>query len=95
MPNNTMLYRHPGPHKQDGISFEYVVVLDEEIEPHLKDGWALSSAEAKVKFDAAQEAQDSAPPTRAELEEKAKELGLKFDGRTTDKKLAAMIAEKV
>lgn len=37
----------------------------------------------------------NAPPTRAELEQKAKELGLKFDGRTTDKKLAALIAEKV
>ena len=32
------------------------------------------------------------PPTRAELEQKARELGLKFDGRTTDKRLGAMIA---
>lgn len=36
---------------------------------------------------------DDAPPTRAELEQKATELGIKFDGRTTDKKLAAKIAE--
>lgn len=36
---------------------------------------------------------DTQPPTRAELEQKATELGLKFDGRTGDKKLAAMIAE--
>lgn len=27
---------------------------------------------------------DDAPPTRAELEQKARELGVKFDGRTTD-----------
>jgi hypothetical protein len=27
---------------------------------------------------------DDAPPTRAELEQKAAELGVKFDGRTTD-----------
>ena len=34
---------------------------------------------------------DNAPPTRAELEAKATELGLKFDGRTTDRKLLAAI----
>ena len=27
---------------------------------------------------------DDAPPTRAELEQKARELGVKFDGRTSD-----------
>ena len=31
-------------------------------------------------------------PTRAELEQKANELGLKFDGRTSDKKLGDLIA---
>lgn len=35
---------------------------------------------------------DEAPPTRAELETKARELGLQFDGRTTDKRLAERIA---
>lgn len=42
-----------------------------------------------------EEAALNAPPTRAELEQKANELGIKFDGRTTDKKLAAKIAEAV
>ena len=32
-------------------------------------------------------------PTREELETKATELGLKFDGRTSDKKLTKLIAE--
>jgi hypothetical protein len=36
---------------------------------------------------------DNAPPTRAELEEQATLLGIKFDGRTTDKRLADRIAE--
>ena len=36
---------------------------------------------------------DDSPATRAELEAKAKELGLTFDGRTTDAKLAERIAE--
>jgi hypothetical protein len=38
---------------------------------------------------------EDAPPTRAELEQMAKELNIKFDGRTSDKKLIAAIAEKV
>lgn len=33
-----------------------------------------------------------APPTRSELEAKALELGIRFDGRTSDKKLGALIA---
>lgn len=36
---------------------------------------------------------DDAMPTREELETKATELGLKFDGRTSDKKLTKLIAE--
>ncbi len=34
---------------------------------------------------------ENAPATRAELEKKASELGLKFDGRTTDKRLGEKI----
>lgn len=36
---------------------------------------------------------DDAQPTRAELEEQATLLGLKFDGRTTDKRLLERITE--
>lgn len=36
---------------------------------------------------------DDAQPTREELEAKATELGLKFDGRTSDRKLGALISE--
>lgn len=46
------------------------------------DGWRLTQGEP-----------DDTPVTRAELEQKARELGVKFDGRTTDKKLAALIDE--
>ena len=38
---------------------------------------------------------DNAPPTRKELEQKATELGIKYDGRWNDKRLASVIAEKV
>jgi len=39
--------------------------------------------------------EDNSPPTRAELEAKATELGLKFDGRTSDAKLGKMIADSL
>jgi hypothetical protein len=36
--------------------------------------------------------QDDAPPTRDELQAKATDLGIPFNGRTTDKKLSGLIA---
>lgn len=36
---------------------------------------------------------DEAPPTRQEIEEQAKLLGIKFDGRYSDKRLLERIAE--
>lgn len=47
----------------------------------------------KQPLEEAPEADDDAPPTRAELELKASELGIKFDGRTTDARLAQRIAD--
>lgn len=38
---------------------------------------------------------ETAPPTRLELEIKALELGIKFDGRTTDKRLSDRITESL
>ena len=38
---------------------------------------------------------DDEPPTRAELEQKARELGIRFDGRTTDRRLLKLITEKL
>lgn len=37
------------------------------------------------------ETEDNSAPTRVELETMATELGIKFDGRTTDKRLADKI----
>jgi hypothetical protein len=36
--------------------------------------------------------ESDAPPTREEMSIKAHELGIKFDGRTSDKKLSSLIA---
>lgn len=38
---------------------------------------------------------DSAPPTRAELRQKAKELGIKFGPNTSDAKLSALISAEL
>lgn len=39
--------------------------------------------------------QDDTEPTRAELETKADELGIRFDGRTKDKKLGQLIQDRL
>ena len=38
---------------------------------------------------------DNSPPTRQELEQKATMLGIKFDGRTSDKKLGERITQAI
>jgi hypothetical protein len=80
-----------------------------ELQEALSNGWFLTLPEAIDAFKAKQFAptpvskpsapvsepvpDDSAPPTREELEIKATELGIKFDGRYSDKKIAQMIDE--
>ena len=54
-------------------------------------------AEAQAKAKAAEPVEaavldENAPPTREELEAKATELGIPFNGRTSDKKLSGLIA---
>jgi hypothetical protein len=39
--------------------------------------------------------EDDAAPTREELEAKATELGIRFDGRTKDKKLGQLIQDRL
>ena len=39
--------------------------------------------------------EDEAAPTREELEAKATELGIRFDGRTKDKKLGQLIQDRL
>ena len=56
--------------------------------------------QAKAKAEAAAvalvvQAEDDAAPTRAELEAKATELGIRFDGRTRDKKLGQLIQDRL
>jgi len=54
-------------------------------------------AEAAAKAAEAQAIvpEDDALPTREELEAKATELGIRFDGRTKDKKLGQLIRDRL
>lgn len=54
---------------------------------------AQAQAQAVEPVDTAPE--DEAAPTREELEAKAKELGIRFDGRTGDKKLGQLIQDRL
>ena len=54
---------------------------------------AQAEAQAIEVVDTALE--DDAAPTRAELEAKATELGIRFDGRTKDKKLGQLIQDRL
>ena len=89
----------------DGVTFAYLVAPDAAVEDYLHEGWHLTMPEAAAAHEdeklrlaeeaAAKEADDDAgsdaQPTREELEAQATKMGLKFDGRTTDKKLRAAI----
>jgi len=101
----TILYKTPGPHKKPrGGTYAYRGAADQkEFDDLIKKGWFPSYEEAAAgklagKIIAAAEAFEDAvdevsAPTRDELETKAKELGVSFNARTSDKKLAERIAE--
>ncbi len=100
----TILYKTPGPHKKPrGGTYKTTGAADKaEFDALLKKGWFPSYEEAVAgqaadKIIEAAEAFDDAidevsDPTRDELEAKAKELGVSFNSRTSDKKLAERIA---
>ena len=54
---------------------------------------AEAAAQAVEVVDTATE--DESAPTREELEAKATELGIRFDGRTKDKKLGQLIQDRL
>lgn len=93
-----MVYRVGAMVALESGSYDWRIVSEAEWPQAQADGWHLDQYAAKdAHEEPLQPAADNAPdestaPTRAELEQKATELGLKFDGRTGDKKLAALIA---
>lgn len=88
-----MVYKYPGLHQLQDGKYDYLIVEDEDVEGALADGWHRTAAEAKAATVEYVLPKDPEPPTRAELEQKATEMGLKFDGRWGDKKLTDAIAD--
>lgn len=85
-----MLYKLGNHIEIEGSRFEYAIVEEAEVDTKLKEGWHLTTTEAK-KVDS----NNDGDITRDELEFKAKELGIKFDGRMSDRNLLAKIEEKL
>jgi hypothetical protein len=97
----TILYRVPGAHfGPPGVTYDYRGVdTQEALEAALADGWHESLTDAMEPPVTAPEAAlvpaDEAPVMRAELDQKAEELGIKVDGRWSDRRLMAEIEAKM
>ena|SRR3972149_3088119 len=89
----TLVYKGHGPHSRAGGTYDYAAANDkEEFDTKLADGWFTTLPEAIDAHDKpVVKSEDNAPPTRKELETKAKELGIKFDKKTTDAELSDAI----
>lgn len=95
-----MIYKAGGTEDIHGGKFTWHIVHDaEELDAALAADWHLTTAEAGASAvttyapEVAQDdAADNAPPTRAELEQKAAELGIEFSPKIGDVKLAERIA---
>lgn len=92
----TIMYRTPGPHpKPRGGTYAYKGAADQaEFDMLLGRGWFPSYEDAVAGKIVAtvSEIDTVSPATRDELEAKAKELGVSFNARTSDKTIAERIA---
>lgn len=91
----TLVYKGEGPHSRAGGTYDFAAANDQEaLDAKLADGWFTTlptAIDAHAKPAAVKS--DDAPATRAELEIKAKELGIQFGKKTTDAELGASITK--
>jgi hypothetical protein len=89
----TLMYRVPGARKgPSGTTYDYIGVQDQgQYDERLGQGWH-PSLEAALGHEAIDE---TSPPTRDELEAKAKELGVRFNKRTSDAVLLQRIEDAI
>lgn len=93
MKNATMLYKIGTRLQWEGASYDTIIVDEDDIPEKLKEGWYRHPIEAKGANEAKGDADLDGEVTRAEMEIKAKELGIKFNHKTTDASLMAKINE--
>lgn len=98
-----MLYQQPGTEEIHGGRFASRIVNDQaEQDDAIEQGWHLTTDEAKGASSKNADggtgtgsddsgSDDNAPPTREELEAKAKELGIQFAPNIGDAKLLERI----
>jgi hypothetical protein len=79
----------------DSGRYDWRIVSEAEYQQAIADGWHLDQYAAKDADSHPADLNASGEVTRQEMEAKAKELGLKFDGRTSEKRLMSMIDEAV
>ncbi len=85
------VYKSPGRHPANGTTYNFMHVTTEaEYVAALADGWT-----EEIGTNPAEKPISNAAPTRAELEQKAREIGLKYHGKTGDAKLAQMIERAI
>lgn len=94
----TIVYRCPGMHAaHSGQTYDYAKAADDDaLAARLSAGWHLSlveAVEAALGNTDQHDLDDDAPASREELEKMATDLGLKFDGRTSDAALLRRIEE--
>lgn len=91
-------YRTPGLHKGNhGVSFDYIRCDNEEdLKKAISGGYSASFADAvagKKPDPVVEVPSEDAPPTRAEIEEQARKVGVKVDGRMSSATLLKLIDE--
>jgi hypothetical protein len=97
----TILYRVPGAHfGPPGVTYDYLGANTKEaLDAALADGWhetlVAAMAPPVAPPEPAPVPADDAPVMREELEQKAEELGIKVDGRWSDKRLISEIDAKM
>ncbi|MCY1423360.1 hypothetical protein D9M71_390700 [compost metagenome] len=92
-----LLFRCPGPHARPGGDYDWASARDEQHLAELKAaGWVDNLADAIKAFDKpavviVEDESEVETQTREQLEALATELGVKFDGRTSDSLLLQRI----
>ena len=87
------MWKSGGTEEWEGRKWTTEIIPDAKIADYLAQGWYLTWNEALEAAEKPAEAVKEVS-ARGSLEAKATELGIKFDGRTTDKKLAELIEAK-
>ena len=87
----TIIYKCPGEHQCTGGTYGFIQVISESsLSEGLKNGYSLTLPEAM-----GEKPKNSPKPTRKEIEQKAQELKIPFNNRTTDIVLLKRIEEKI